>query len=138
MNTDIAPTGCLDFEPAEARALQWLPLAVRYKLDQVQLKLSLGQWQGLPLAHRQGLVRCLAEDGFEELARQAGAYPASCGGRKPPDAVRVGELLGCARHEAQLWLAGASPFARYVMAKRIEGADRSGARLPGQATERAC
>jgi hypothetical protein len=62
------PTQTFEFEPEEARKLNWLPLAVRYKLDQCGLRVSLRPWQTLAHAHRQRLVESPAGDGFASLA----------------------------------------------------------------------
>lgn len=72
----LVPTSCLDFEPPEARVLTWLPLAVRHKLDECGLRLSLHDWQQLPLQRRAALLAApLADDpeGFEQQALAAGA-----------------------------------------------------------------
>lgn len=71
---DLQPLTCLDFEPEEARDLTWLPLAVRFKLDEVGLRCSLAQWQALSFAKRTELLNCLPGDRFSTLARGAGAY----------------------------------------------------------------
>lgn len=47
----------LSFESAEERALALLPLAVRMSLDAAGVKLSLAQWQALPLVVRDTLFR---------------------------------------------------------------------------------
>ena len=73
MRPDLAPTACLPFEPEEARSLQWLPLAVRYKLDACGLRLSLGQWQALSEAARLQLLQLAAGAEFALRATQAGA-----------------------------------------------------------------
>ena len=62
----MQPDRVFHFEPPEARALQWLPLAVRYKLDRCGLKVRLQQWQALPLAGRSALLRCPAGPRFEQ------------------------------------------------------------------------
>lgn len=56
MRPDVGPTACLSFEPDEARCLLWLPLAVRHKLDGCRLRLSLLEWQALPLETRAELL----------------------------------------------------------------------------------
>jgi hypothetical protein len=76
MSADLPPTTCLPTEPGEARALTWLPLAVRYKLDLASLKLSLRLWQALPRSGREALVALAPGPSFERLARQAGAFDA--------------------------------------------------------------
>ena len=47
----------LPFESAEERALALLPLAVRMRLDGAGVKLSLAEWQALPLVVRDTLFR---------------------------------------------------------------------------------
>ena len=72
----LAPTACLDFEPDEAKRLGWLPLAVRFKLDQCGLRFSLREWRALPLATRATLLAAPLDataDGFLQLALGAGA-----------------------------------------------------------------
>lgn len=62
----MQPDRVFDFEPAEARELQWLPLAVRYKLDGCGRKIGLNEWQALALEQRQALVRCAPGVLFEQ------------------------------------------------------------------------
>ena len=66
----MEPDRVFDFEPAQARALQWLPLAVRYKLDGSGLKIGLQQWQALSLQQRSALLRCPEGAGFDALVLQ--------------------------------------------------------------------
>ena len=73
MDLDLAPTACLTFESQACQSLQWLPLAVRFKLDECGLKLSLQQWQGLPLAERQALLALPSGAGFASRCIAAGA-----------------------------------------------------------------
>ncbi len=81
----MQPDRVLEFEPAQAKALEWLPLAVRYKLDGCGLKIRLEQWQALPLQARQAMVRCPAGAGFETLVLLAvpGARRLADGGSQP-------------------------------------------------------
>lgn len=65
---DPGPTQAFPFEPDAARALTWLPLAVRYKLDRCALRVSLQAWQALPLRSRERLLACPAGDAFHGLA----------------------------------------------------------------------
>jgi len=74
MSADLQPTVHLPFEPGEAQALTWLPLAVRYKLDQVSLKLPLKAWQSLPRKDRERLLALPAGSAFEAHAVSAGAF----------------------------------------------------------------
>lgn len=71
---ELRPTVCLAHEPEESRALRWIPLAVRYKLDKSLLHISLDTWHMLPLDVRESLVSEPLEGGaFDELAVCAGA-----------------------------------------------------------------
>lgn len=121
MRNDITPTSCLPFEPESARLLQWLPLAVRHKLDEAGLKLTLGQWLALPMATRVALLNRLPAHGFAAQAREAGARQATCGdvGQVDIEEAEAAQLLGCGVVDAHQWLASASSFARYAMAKRL-------------------
>jgi hypothetical protein len=71
----VAPVRTFAFESSEARALAWLPLAVRFKLDLCGLRVSLREWQGLTLAQRQALLACApgAAFGAMVLAHVPGA-----------------------------------------------------------------
>jgi hypothetical protein len=121
MKNDITPTSCLPFEPESARLLQWLPLAVRHKLDCAGLKLTLAQWLALPMATRVELLNRLPAQGFAAEACQAGACQVACVDVEhlEIDEAAAAQVLGCCRADAHQWLAGASSFARYVMAKRL-------------------
>lgn len=74
LSADLQPTVRLSFEPCEAQALTWLPLAVRYKLDQASLKLPLKAWQRLPREDRERLLALPAGSAFEAQAVSAGAF----------------------------------------------------------------
>lgn len=52
----LEPVATLPGEPPQARALTWLPLAVRYKLDRCGVRISLAQWQALDLPTRTALL----------------------------------------------------------------------------------
>jgi hypothetical protein len=121
MRNDLTPTCCLPFEPQSAQLLLWLPLAVRHKLDSAGLKLTLGQWLALPTATRAALLVRLPAQGFAAEAREAGARQAACVdvGQVDIDETEAAQLLGCCQADAHQWLAGASSFARYAMAKRL-------------------
>jgi len=96
VSPDLTPTRCHDFEPEQAKSLHWMPLAVRYKLDESQLKLKLDQWQSLPLLARADLVRSLG-DRFAGLAVKAGARPwaPEVVATHRPDPAQLVLLLGC-------------------------------------------
>jgi hypothetical protein len=81
----MQPDRVFDFEPAAARELQWLPLAVRYKLDACGLKIGLKEWQALALADREALLRCPAGAPFAAhlLALVPGARKLAGGGTMP-------------------------------------------------------
>lgn len=122
MRPDLAPTCCLDFEPTAARALEWLPLAVRFKLDQWQLKLTLRQWQSMDLETRALWVASPAGDEFRRIATMAGAQALSA----PVTPIAVDDAsiaavaLRVSETDAQVWLQRATPFAHYALAKRAQ------------------
>ena len=74
LSADLQPTVRLPFEPCEAQVLTWLPLAVRYKLDQASLKLPLKAWQRLPREDRERLLALPAGSAFEAHAVSTGAF----------------------------------------------------------------
>lgn len=120
MRNDILPTLCLPFESASARSLDWLPLAVRYKLDAAGLRLTLEQWKALPITERGDLLRRLPQDSFRAQACKAGAVSQA---RQRTievdiDDVEVARILMCSVGDANVWLSGATSFALYVMKKR--------------------
>ncbi|NML46760.1 hypothetical protein HHL11_23655 [Ramlibacter sp. G-1-2-2] len=113
LSPDLSPTACLDVDSASARDLAWLPYAVRFKLDECGLTLSLRDWQQLALAERAALVRTPlvpGTTGFEQLARACGAGD-DAGGQRTD-----GNVEGVA---SQDWLARSTPFARYVLRKLV-------------------
>jgi hypothetical protein len=57
INPELEPVQTLACEPPQALALDWLPLAVRYKLDRCGRKISLQQWRSLPHAKRAALLK---------------------------------------------------------------------------------
>ena len=118
MQTDLAPTACLAFEPDEARSLLWLPLAVRYKLDGSGLRLSLGEWQALPMGTRRELLQMPAGAEFTRRAVLAGAADDTCL-RTPVrlETEHVAQVLDADAATARAWLATATPFAQYVLGK---------------------
>lgn len=121
MKNDLSPSACLPFEHECAKSLHWLPLAVRYKLDEAGLKLSLIQWQSLTITSRLGLVKILPKDGFVERALESGAYVTGVPQLQAKIVeVEAAQLLGCTRQEAALWLASSTPFSRYALRKRVK------------------
>lgn len=121
MRNDIPPISCLPFESEGARSLHWLPLAVRHKLDGAALRLSLEQWQALPLRSRRDLLCRLPVEGFAAEARKAGARIAVHHKIRQGviDEVEVARSLDCHLRDARDWLAGASSFALFAMEKRM-------------------
>ena len=73
----MEPTACLDFESDQARSLEWLPLAVRFKLDATQLTFSLREWQALSEAQRRELLLAPLAAGHSGFASRAVAAGAS-------------------------------------------------------------
>lgn len=61
------PVRLLSCEPPQARSLEWLPLAVRFKLDAVGLKIRLSEWHALTRDERLALLGCSSGRAFEEL-----------------------------------------------------------------------
>lgn len=120
MRPDVGPTACLSFEPDEARRLLWLPLAVRHKLDGCGLRLSLLEWQALPLDTRAELLHLPAGADFALCALHAGASR-DTRLRQPVrlEAYEVAQALDCDAAAAGAWLAAATPFAHYVLAGGI-------------------
>lgn len=118
MNPHVEPNACLDFEPSEVHELAWLPLAVRHKLDHCGLRLSLKQWQALPMQCRAELLEVSDYAAFGLSALNAGAVPDTMSRRlglfQPDDVAR---LLGYDIGEACSWLSAATPFARYALDK---------------------
>lgn len=123
MRPDVLPTACLPFEPEEAHRLQWLPLAVRHKLDGCRLHLSLVEWQALPVATRQQLLQLPAGPQFCERARFLGASREVRTRQLAPLRVAdVSKALRCDASAARAWLTTATPFAHYVLGKRLNAA----------------
>lgn len=120
MKNDLQPDRCLRFESDTVQRLDWMPLAVRFKLDVARLRLTLQQWQALPHAQRLDLVQCLSTEEFARKAVAAGAYLSS-GETKHGnvDPARASLMLRVDVHTARDWWAEASPFARYVLGKQV-------------------
>lgn len=119
---DLAPTSCLDVDSAAARELTWLPYAVRFKLDECGLRMSLRDWQQLSVAQRAALVHAPllpGTGGFRPLALAIGAKPdaveSHSAARKPSHV----DLRCLPITEVEHWLAFATPFARYVAGKLV-------------------
>ena len=120
---DLSPTCCLEADSADARVLRWLPFAVRFKLDVCGLRMSLAEWQRLPLVQRGALVRAPLEGGaggFHALAH-------ACGARADADqraGTGTGDLAFLREDDIEDWLACATPFAKYVARKIVFGKER--------------
>lgn len=64
--------------------LEWIPAAVRTKMDQARVRISLAQWQLLPMTERELLARMSADSSvsqsdfvqtLQSLLAKAGAGP---------------------------------------------------------------
>lgn len=62
----LKPTALLPWEIATYAQLDWIPQAVRFKLDGVGAKVGLKQWQDLTFEHRNVLVLLPAETAPEQ------------------------------------------------------------------------
>jgi hypothetical protein len=73
-------------EPPQAHSLEWMPLAVRYKLDVLGLTIRLKQWQALEPSVR----RRLLEMELGDASRRAACTWAfvAAGARKDPSRQR--------------------------------------------------
>lgn len=119
MKSRLTPTACLDFEPDEAKQLVWLPLAVRYKLDEASLRIRLNAWQALPLEERANLLALPDGPDFRRAALQAGASQHPATPCELPEVGVIAETFGCGLLGATRWLIESSPFSRFVLAKRL-------------------
>ena len=126
-----------DFEVQSSENFTFIPMSVRFNLDRFGLRISLAQWQMLPLEDRKLLTRFPVEDDaeiepnfdhalFEMLRTHADvapewftpdASPAWLRTDAVPDGLlRQAQLAGLAAPEPAQWSALA-PFKRYVLAK---------------------
>ncbi|MBW0449218.1 hypothetical protein EN871_20445 [bacterium M00.F.Ca.ET.228.01.1.1] len=126
-----------DFEVESSENFTYIPMSVRFNLDRFGLRISLAQWQMLPLEDRKLLARFpVAEDAeiepnfdhalFEMLRTHANVEPewftpeeapAWRNTDSVPDSVeRQAKLAGLAAPSAARW-AELDPFQRYVLAK---------------------
>lgn len=64
----LEPRGLLPWEVDEYLDLQWMPQAMRFKLDVVGLKLSLKPWQALPIETRHELLQAAFHDAAQHSA----------------------------------------------------------------------
>jgi hypothetical protein len=129
---EVKPDRVFSFEPVQARELEWLPLAVRYKLDACGLKISLQEWQSLHREERAVLLHIEAGAAFDRMVlelfpgarlRRGSPQPGpSFGGAKAELPVAQGCPAGM-----DMWLRSASEFELYLAQKilRLESiADR--------------
>lgn len=126
-----------NFEHDSSENLTYIPMIVRFNLDRFGLRISLEQWQLLPLEDRKLLARFPADDDtliepnfdhalFEMLRTHANVEPewftpeeAPAWRRTDsvPDGVaRQAGLAGLAAPSVARW-AELAPFKRYVLAK---------------------
>jgi hypothetical protein len=118
------PDRTFHFECPQAQELVWLPLAVRFKLDQCQLRLRLIEWQQMPFDQRTSLLACPPGEAFRQLlvSLVPTAVPTDRS-TTPIDLHRPGwpTELDLQRFLAgEAWAArweNASPFERYLVAK---------------------
>ncbi|WP_027777854.1 nitrate reductase associated protein [Paraburkholderia caledonica] len=126
-----------NFEVKSSENFTYIPMSVRFNLDRFGLRISLAQWQMLPLEDRKLLARFPVEDDaeiepnfdhalFEMLRTHANVEPEwftpdeapawrSTDG-VPESVVRQAKQAGLAAPSPALW-AELDPFKRYVLAK---------------------
>ncbi|NKJ46309.1 hypothetical protein CIC12_06025 [Burkholderia sp. SG-MS1] len=126
-----------DFEVASSENFTYIPMSVRFNLDRFGLRITLAQWQLLPLEDRKLLARFPVEDDaeiepnfdhalFEMLRTHANVEPEWFTPDESPawrrtDSVPEGVTLqaglaGLVAPSAARW-AELDPFKRYVLAK---------------------
>ncbi|WP_144111534.1 nitrate reductase associated protein [Paraburkholderia sp. BCC1886] len=126
-----------DFEVQSSENFTFIPMSVRFNLDRFGLRISLAQWQLLPLEDRKLLTRFPVEEDaeiepnfdhalFEMLRTHADvapewftpdASPAWLRTDAVPDGLlRQAQLAGLAAPALAQWSA-LPPFKRYVLAK---------------------
>ena len=126
-----------DFEVQSSENFTYIPMSVRFNLDRFGLRISLAQWQMLPLEDRKLLARFpVADDAeiepnfdhalFEMLRTHANVEPewftpddapAWRNTEAVPESVeRQAKMAGLAAPSAARW-AELDPFKRYVLAK---------------------
>ena len=126
-----------DFELDSSENLTYIPMIVRFNLDRFGLRISLEQWQLLPLEDRKLLARFPADEAaeiepnfdhalFEMLRTHAGleptwfepdSSPAWRSTETVPDAlVQQSALAGLPAPDLAQWR-GLAPFQRYVLVK---------------------
>ncbi|AOJ11230.1 nitrate reductase associated protein [Burkholderia mayonis] len=126
-----------NFEVVSSEELTYIPMIVRFNLDRFGLRISLEQWQMLPIEDRKLLARFPADEDvviepnfdhalFEMLRTHANVepswfqpdeHPAWLSADAVPDAlVAQSGLAGLQAPSAAQW-ATLTPFQRYVLAK---------------------
>jgi hypothetical protein len=126
-----------DFEVASSENFTYIPMSVRFNLDRFGLRITLAQWQQLPVEDRKLLARFPVEEDtqiepnfdhalFEMLRTHANIEPEwftpeeSPAWRRtdsvPEDVAHHAGLVGLAAPSVARW-AELDPFKRYVLAK---------------------
>jgi hypothetical protein len=126
-----------DFEVASSENFTYIPMSVRFNLDRFGLRITLAQWQMLPLEDRKLLARFPVEEDaeiepnfdhalFEMLRTHANVEPewftpdeapAWRSTESVPDGIaRQAKLAGLTAPSVTCW-AELDPFKRYVLAK---------------------
>ncbi|WP_233799969.1 nitrate reductase associated protein [Paraburkholderia sp. HP33-1] len=126
-----------DFEVASSENFTYIPMSVRFNLDRFGLRITLAQWQQLPLEDRKLLARFPVDEDtqiepnfdhalFEMLRTHANIEPEWFTPEESPawrrtDSVPEGVaqqagLAGLASPSVACW-AELDPFKRYVLAK---------------------
>lgn len=132
------PVIILSFEPDEVKRFEWLPFAIRYKLDVCGLRLSRAQWKAMPHEQRLRLLtQCVEGPAAQSLMAQAfvesGATEDELASSRTtawqveaaPD--WLGPTLGIDAAEAGRRWVGASHYQRYLWLKirSSRGKDRA-------------
>ena len=126
-----------DFEVESSENFKFIPMCVRFNLDRFGLRISLAQWQMLPLEDRKLLARFPVDEDaeiepnfdhalFEMLRTHANVEPEWFTPEESPAWQRTDSVPGAVVRQAQLagldapgvahW-AELAPFRRYVLAK---------------------
>ena len=130
----MKPDRVFSFEPAPARELEWLPLAVRYKLDACGLKIGLQEWQTLSREQREYLLHVECGASFERKVMDL--FPGARrrrGSGQAETALHTGYRAeaplgwGCPRG-VDMWLQSASEFEVYLVQKILRWESIAGRR----------